>query len=610
MQPTTLPQKLILPIARRALSELERGQLYRRQPLPGVANDYRGGSFVYDGHDGYDFVLPDFASMDAGMPVDGCRRRYDHRGRGRQLRPPDVLRQRRGQQVVEDLGNGWTAEYLHFMNSSIDVQVGQTVQAGQLLGLAGSSGDSTMAHLHFDLRYDGDLVETFYEPNTYWVNPLPYQGDVPPSITDQGTTNSDPTDDMDERPDSVTVFPSSSGWAVWYWFDISYLDPSAQITIDWYWPDGSLAVSNPYIVSSFVDHGGYEFDLTLPPSVVGRRPGHLAGGCGRRWNRAGPDQLRGDQWRRRSDHQGLTGQHVHPRQSDDTDRFRHRQRELGGSGVDVHGREHRLEHADHERAELAAGLHAGRLVPRDDPRGSRRHLHSPALVGIGRLAVRPDHLPDQRPERPDLRLQRHGHGIGQSAGRCAADPALRLRAGDRPGIGPLVLDPGAILSDASPQGFDGGSLTISMASGGTGDDRLSILNQGTAAGQIGFNGSGVYYGSTQIGTASIAAGPATLTIALNDNATLAAVQALLDEITYQNVATSPTTAPRYVRFSAVDGAGLASNLAIEMIVNSGMAIDRHRSRRRRSSRRPRRRRRVRRLSGPAPRRRCRGPSHR
>ena len=140
------------------------------------------------------------------------------------------------------------------------------------------------------------------------------------------------------------------------------------------------------------------------------------------------------------------------------------------------------------------------------------------------------------------------------------------------GSGPLVLDPGATLTDSSPQGFAGGSLTISMASGGTGDDRLSILNQGSAAGQIGFNGSAVSFGSTQIGTASITAGPATLSVALNANATLAAVQALLDDITYQNVATSPTTAPCYVRFSAVDGAGLASNLAIETVVNSGVAI--------------------------------------
>src|SRR5262249_13065148 len=150
---------------------------------------------------------------------------------------------------------GWTAEYLHLMYDSIAVQVGQTIQAGQLLGLVGSSGASTMAHLHFDLRHDGDLVETFDEPAAYWTNPLPYQGDDAPSITDLGPPNSDPTAGLDERPASVTVFPASSGWSVWYWFDLSYLDAGDQMVIDWCRPDGSLAASHPYTVSGFVDHG-------------------------------------------------------------------------------------------------------------------------------------------------------------------------------------------------------------------------------------------------------------------------------------------------------------------------------------------------------------------
>ena len=42
-----------------------------------------------------------------------------------------------------------------------------------------------------------------------------------------------------------------------------------------------------------------------------------------------------------------------------------------------------------------------------------------------------------------------------------------------------------------------------MASGGTADDRLSILNQGNGPGQIGFDGSNIYYGGTPIGTATI-----------------------------------------------------------------------------------------------------------
>ncbi len=273
VQETTLPQKLSLPIGGVPFQNWSVVNYIDVNPLSGVANDYRGGGFVYDGHDGYDLVLPNFAAMDAGIPVfaaaagtiteaqDGNFDRQTEFGQGQ---PNDI---------DEDLGNGWEAQYLHFMMNSITVQVGQTVQAGQLLGYAGSSGDSTMAHLHFDLRHDGDLVETFYEPDTYWVNPLPYQGDVPPSITDQGTTNSDPTADLDERPDSVTVFPSSSGWDVWYWFDVSYLDAGDHVQIDWYSPDGALVASTPSDVTSFVDHGYYEFYLTEPASFWASKAG-------------------------------------------------------------------------------------------------------------------------------------------------------------------------------------------------------------------------------------------------------------------------------------------------------------------------------------------------
>src|SRR5262249_43501640 len=74
---------------------------------------------------------------------------------------------------------------------------------------------------------------------------------------------------------------------------------------------------------------------------------------------------------------------------------------------------------------------------------------------------------------------------------------------------PRVLDTGVALTDSS-SGFTGGRVTVAMASGATANDRLSILNQGTGPGQIGFNGSNVTYGGTVIGTASIAPNPASL----------------------------------------------------------------------------------------------------
>ncbi|MHB0976721.1 MAG: murein hydrolase activator EnvC family protein [Candidatus Aquicultorales bacterium] len=59
-----------------------------------------------------------------------------------------------GNLTVIDHGNGLTSAYAH--QSSIAVSVGQTVQAGQLIGYIGSTGVSTGPHLHFEIRVDGE----------------------------------------------------------------------------------------------------------------------------------------------------------------------------------------------------------------------------------------------------------------------------------------------------------------------------------------------------------------------------------------------------------------------------------------------------------------------
>ncbi|WP_243224645.1 M23 family metallopeptidase [Microbacterium sp. CIAB417] len=49
--------------------------------------------------------------------------------------------------------------YGHMIYGSRQVQAGQTVQAGQLIGFMGSTGRSTANHLHFEVRIGGGLVE-------------------------------------------------------------------------------------------------------------------------------------------------------------------------------------------------------------------------------------------------------------------------------------------------------------------------------------------------------------------------------------------------------------------------------------------------------------------
>ncbi len=61
-----------------------------------------------------------------------------------------------GNYVVIDHGNGYTTLYAH--NSRLCVSVNQTVTRGQVIAKAGSTGNSTGPHIHFEISKNGSLV--------------------------------------------------------------------------------------------------------------------------------------------------------------------------------------------------------------------------------------------------------------------------------------------------------------------------------------------------------------------------------------------------------------------------------------------------------------------
>ena len=64
-----------------------------------------------------------------------------------------------GNLIVVDHGNGWQTWYAHL--SLVYVTCGQDVWQGATIGAVGSTGNSSGPHLHFEARYQGELLNPF-----------------------------------------------------------------------------------------------------------------------------------------------------------------------------------------------------------------------------------------------------------------------------------------------------------------------------------------------------------------------------------------------------------------------------------------------------------------
>jgi subtilisin-like proprotein convertase family protein len=135
----------------------------------------------------------------------------------------------------------------------------------------------------------------------------------------------------------------------------------------------------------------------------------------------------------------------------------------------------------------------------------------------------------------------------------------------------ILVDDDAALTDLDSPNFNGGSIQVGFNPGTEATNRLSIRNQGTGAGQVGFDGTNVSVGGVVIGTAS--GGVNTLTINLNAQATPARVQAVIRNLTYSNTSATPADVNRTVTIAVRDGSVSAAATATKTIeINSAPVI--------------------------------------
>jgi hypothetical protein len=143
-------------------------------------------------------------------------------------------------------------------------------------------------------------------------------------------------------------------------------------------------------------------------------------------------------------------------------------------------------------------------------------------------------------------------------------PTLTPSVGEEPlayteNDAPRILDEGIRVTDVDSTDFGGGSLVLDWVEAGLAEDRLGIRNEGGGPTNITTTvgpPAKVRYGGVEIGSFSGGAAPATpLQVAFNANATLAAVERLVRNLTYENVSERPSGAVRVVRLTVADGDG-------------------------------------------------------
>ena len=136
-------------------------------PTSGAA-DFNCGPRTYDGHKGVDIAIRDMSLLEAGVPVlaaapgkvVGYRDGMDDIDYKR-ADPAKLKDHECGNRIGIQHGGGWLTQYCHMRKDSVTVRDGDTVRAGQVIGLVGLSGKTEFPHVHFMVVQGRTIVDPF-----------------------------------------------------------------------------------------------------------------------------------------------------------------------------------------------------------------------------------------------------------------------------------------------------------------------------------------------------------------------------------------------------------------------------------------------------------------
>ncbi len=148
--------------------------------------------------------------------------------------------------------DGSTSWYIHMKENSLtEKSVGDTIAAGEFLGIVGSSGNSLTPHLHFEVYNHEDIaIDPFMGPcnetitESWWFDQLPYKE---AGINKISTNNTLPV--FSECPgeeiqnESTVFFPGDTIWLLSYFrnvntddeVEVTIKDPDNNVSSSWSW---------------------------------------------------------------------------------------------------------------------------------------------------------------------------------------------------------------------------------------------------------------------------------------------------------------------------------------------------------------------------------------
>ena len=156
--------------------------------------DFSCGRLSYDGHKGTDFAVATHREALHGVAIlaaaPGQVRAIRESITDHFLDKPMAFPEGQdcGNGVVIRHEDGWETQYCHLKLGSIQVQAGQQVEAGTVLGEIGMTGRTEFPHLHLSVRHQGNVIDPFNPeglalcdttgtplPETLWNDSISYE---------------------------------------------------------------------------------------------------------------------------------------------------------------------------------------------------------------------------------------------------------------------------------------------------------------------------------------------------------------------------------------------------------------------------------------------------